>query len=242
MATDKANKKNKNAKSGSAGTPEAAAAASGLPEQAADAAATPVETPVETAGAEADATEATVDAADAGTAEEAVEVLDEIIADVAAEAEEVIELSDEDAAILDAAATDLVAEMRSDMLRAQAELVNFRTRVERDRVANREAVIAEVIRSMLPALDDLSRAEKHGDLAGSPLEIVATKIRGSFERYGLRSVGVNGELFDPHFHEAVVQLPTPGATDQTVADVIEPGYALGERLIRAAKVAVSVPE
>lgn len=151
-------------------------------------------------------------------------------------------LSEEDAALLDLAAVDLVAEMRSDMLRAQAELVNFRTRVERDRVANRESVIAEVIRSLLPALDDLTRAEKHGDLEGSPLELVAAKIRGAFERYGLRSVGEKDEVFDPHFHEAVVQLPTAGATQQTVADVIEPGYALGERLIRAAKVAVSVPE
>jgi len=159
--------------------------------------------------------------------------------DVAVETET---LSEEDAALLDLAAVDLVSEMRSDMLRAQAELVNFRTRVERDRVANRESVIAEVIRSLLPALDDLTRAEKHGDLEGSPLELVAQKIRGAFERYGLRSVGEKGEVFDPHFHEAVVQLPTAGATEQTVADVIEPGYALGERLIRAAKVAVSVPE
>lgn len=153
-----------------------------------------------------------------------------------------LQLSDADAALLDQAATDLVAEMRSDMLRAQAELVNFRTRVERDRAANREAVIADVIRSLLPALDDLTRAEKHGDLEGSPLEIVAQKIRGTFERYGLRVVGEKGESFDPHLHEAVVQLPTPGVTVNTVADVIEPGYALGERLIRAAKVAVSVPE
>ena len=151
-------------------------------------------------------------------------------------------LSDEDNALLDATAVDLVAEMRSDMLRAQAELVNFRTRVERDRAANRDAVIAEVIRSLLPALDDLARAEKHGDLEGSPLEIVAGKIRGSLEKYGLRSVGEVGEPFDPNFHEAVVQLPSAEVTVQTVADVIDPGYALGERLIRAAKVAVSVPE
>jgi molecular chaperone GrpE len=151
-------------------------------------------------------------------------------------------LSDEDAALLDAAERDLVAEMRSDMLRAQAELVNFRTRVERDRAANRDAVIAEVIRSLLPSLDDLSRAEKHGDLEGSPLELVALKLRGSLEKYGLRSVGVVGEPFDPHLHEAVVQLPSAEVTVQTVADVIDPGYALGERLIRAAKVAVSVPE
>jgi molecular chaperone GrpE len=177
--------------------------------------------------------------ASADTLEEIIAEASDAVEDVAVEAET---LSEEDTALLDLAAADLVAEMRSDMLRAQAELVNFRTRVERDRVANRESVIAEVIRSLLPALDDLTRAEKHGDLEGSPLQLVATKIRTSFERYGLRSVGEKGELFDPHFHEAVVQLPTPGATEQTVADVIDPGYALGERLIRAAKVAVSVPE
>lgn len=148
----------------------------------------------------------------------------------------------DDQALLDQAATDLVAEMRSDMLRAQAELVNFRTRVERDRVANREAVIAEVIRSLLPAIDDLSRAEAHGDLVeGTPLAIVAQKLRAAFDKYGLRTVGEKGEAFDPAFHEAVVQLPTPDATSNTIADVIEPGYVLGDRLIRAAKVAVSVP-
>ena len=152
------------------------------------------------------------------------------------------DLSDADQALLDEASRDLVADMRSDMLRAQAELVNFRTRVERDRAANREAVIAEVIRSMLPALDDLARAEAHGDLVeGAPLTLVAQKLRGAFEKYGLKQVGEKGEPFDPAFHEAVVQLPSPDATSNTIADVIEPGYVLGDRLVRAAKVAVSVP-
>ena len=151
-------------------------------------------------------------------------------------------LSAEDQALLDEAERDLVADMRNDMLRAQAELVNFRTRVERDRAANREAVIAEVLRSLLPAIDDLARAEAHGDLVeGSPLAIVAQKLRTSFEKYGLKSVGEKGEAFDPAFHEAVVQIPTPGVTENTVADVIELGYALGDRLVRPAKVAVAVP-
>jgi len=161
-----------------------------------------------------------------------------------APADEVAEqLSDDDQALLDEAERDLVADMRSDMLRAQAELVNFRTRVERDRTANREAVIAEVIRSLLPTLDDLARAEAHGDLVeGAPLTLVAQKLRGAFEKYGLKQVGEKGEPFDPAFHEAVVQLPTPGATENTIADVIESGYILGDRLVRAAKVAVSVPQ
>jgi molecular chaperone GrpE len=154
-----------------------------------------------------------------------------------------VELSDSDTALLAEAERDLVAEYRDRAARAEAELKNFRTRVERDRVANRDAVIVEVIRTLLPAIDDLDRAEAHDDLTeGSPLAIVAQKLRAGFERYGLRRVGEIGEAFDPQVHEAIVQLPTAGVTINTVADVIEPGYALGERLIRAAKVAVSVPE
>ena len=152
------------------------------------------------------------------------------------------DLSPEDLSFLEEGERDLLAEMRNDLARAQAELVNFRMRVERDRAANRDAVIAEVIRSVLPAIDDLDRAEAHGDLAGSPLELVAQKLHAAFTKYGLKSVGEKGEVFDPHLHEALVQLPTPDVTVNTVADVIEPGYALGDRLLRAAKVAVSVPD
>ena len=160
----------------------------------------------------------------------------------AAEAPEgAAEISATDRALLADAEVDLVADMRNSMLRAQAELVNFRTRVERDRTANREIVIAEVIRSLLPAMDDLSRADKHGDLEGSPLAIVAQKLRAGFDKYGLREVGVVGEPFDPNLHEALVQLPNSEVTINTVADVIAPGYALGERLLRAAKVAVHTP-
>jgi len=94
----------------------------------------------------------------------------------------------------------------------------------------------------LPALDDLARAEAHGDLVeGAPLTIVAQKLRGAFEKYGLKQIGEKGEPFDPAFHEAVVQLPSPDVKLNTIADVIEPGYVLGDRLVRPAKVAVFVP-
>lgn len=176
------------------------------------------------------------------SADAAADVPADEAADAADSPDAAEDLSAADQELLDQAAKDLVAEMRSDMLRAQAELVNFRNRVERDRVANREAVIAEVIRSLIPALDDLARAEAHGDLVeGAPLTIVAQKIRGSFEKYGLKQVGVKGEPFDPAFHEAMVQLPSTDVTVNTIADVIEPGYILGDRLVRPAKVAVSVP-
>jgi molecular chaperone GrpE len=159
------------------------------------------------------------------------------LADEAAEqnAEELLE------SMLGEVERNLVEEYRDRAARAEAELANFRNRVERDRAANRDAVIAEVIRAVLPAMDDLNRAESHGDLAGSPLEIVAQKIRTGFGRFGLVSVGEVGEAFDPNRHEAIVKLPTEGATSETVADVVEVGYALGDRLIRPAKVAVAAP-
>ncbi len=151
------------------------------------------------------------------------------------------ELTEDDMALLQEAERDLVAEYRDRAARAEAELQNFRTRVERDRQANRETVIAEVIRSLLPVMDDLDRAEAHGDLAGTPLELVAQKLRSSFERYDIKPVGEVGETFNPAVHEAVVRLPEAGAAGETVADVIEGGYTIGERLIRPAKVAVKVP-
>ncbi len=137
-------------------------------------------------------------------------------------------------------ASDLEAELLRDLQRIQAEFANYRMRVERDREANREQVIAEVIRGLLPAFDDLDRAEAHGDLGEGPMPLIAQKFRAGLERYGLAKVGEKGEPFDPRIHEAIVQVPNPDATANTIADVVEPGYLLGERLIRPAKVAVFV--
>jgi molecular chaperone GrpE len=123
----------------------------------------------------------------------------------------------------------------------QAEFANYRKRVERDREASREANIAEVVKSLLPVLDDLSLAETHGDLTEGPMVVIVQKLRAGLEKLGLTVVGEKGDVFDPHQHEALVQLPTPGVTVNTVADVIAPGYKIGERLLRPAKVAVAVP-
>lgn len=171
-----------------------------------------------------------------GVAPEAAAETDAAAPDAGANAEETLE------ALLNEVERNLVEEYRDRAARAEAELANFRTRVERDRQANRDAVIAEVIRALLPAIDDLNRAEGHGDLAGSPLEIVAQKIRTGFERFGLAAVGEKGETFDPNRHEAIVRLPVAGAEGETIADVVEVGYLLGDRLIRPAKVAVQVPQ
>ena len=133
------------------------------------------------------------------------------------------------------------AELLADLQRLQAEFVNYKARVERDRDVSRNAAIAEVLRSLLPALDDLSRAEAHGDLEGSPFAAVVAKLRASGEKFGLKTFGAKGDKFDPELHEALVQTPTAEVTENTVADVVESGYMVGDRLLRAAKVAVFIP-
>lgn len=159
------------------------------------------------------------------------------------ESEEMI--SDDDIAkLLENAqgATDSSSEHLDDLKRVQAEYANYRKRVDRDRYLARDLAVAEVVSGILPVLDDLDLAHAHGDLEGSALELVAHKIRAAFERYGLVRVGAVGDVFDPNLHEAIAQLPSKDVTEETIADVILPGYQLGERLLRAAKVAVSVPE
>lgn len=153
--------------------------------------------------------------------------------------------TDEDLAFLagepELAENDPAAEILADLKRVQAEFANYRKRIERDREANREGNIAEVVKSMLPVLDDLSLAEAHGDLSDGPMAVIVQKLRASLDKFGLIVIGEKGDVFDPHLHEALVQLPTPGVTVNTIADVIAPGYKLGERLLRPAKVAVAVP-
>jgi molecular chaperone GrpE len=133
------------------------------------------------------------------------------------------------------------AELLADLQRLQAEFVNYKARVERDRDVARNAAIAEVLRALLPALDDLARAEAHGDLEGSPFAAVVNKLRNAGDKFGLKQFGAKGDAFNPELHDALVQTPNAEVTENVVADVVEPGYQLGERLLRPAKVAVFIP-
>ena len=133
------------------------------------------------------------------------------------------------------------AELLADLQRLQAEFVNYKARVERDRDVARSAAIAEVMRAVLPALDDLTRAEAHGDLEGSPFAAVVTKLRNAGDKFGLKQFGAKGDKFDPEIHNALVQNPSAEVTENVIADVVEPGYMLGERLLRPAMVAVNIP-
>ena len=90
-------------------------------------------------------------------------------------------------------------------------------------------------------LDDLDRAEQHGDLEeGSAFATIAQKLRGTLERMGLESYGAKDDPFDPQLHEAIAQVPVPGTEQPIVLDVIERGYRLGDVELRPAKVAVAV--
>lgn len=147
--------------------------------------------------------------------------------------------------ILDAAdreASDPSSEHLADLKRVTAEYANYRKRTEKNREVERERVIGEVVKVLIPVLDDLDRAEKHGDLEGDKaFATIATKLRASVDRLGLTPFGAVGDPFDPTMHEAIFQQPSDDVDTDTVGDVVETGYHLGSTLLRAAKVVVQVP-
>lgn len=130
----------------------------------------------------------------------------------------------------------------TDLKRVQAEYANFRRRTEREKEELAAVSTAKVMKQLLPVLDDLDRADAAGDLPeGSSFKVIASKLRAAIERLGILRYGEKGEPFDPQQHEAIAQLPNPEVTEATIADVVEVGYRIGDREIRAAKVAVFVP-
>ncbi len=134
------------------------------------------------------------------------------------------------------------SEHLADLRRVTAEYANYRKRVERDRVAERERAIGDAARAILPVLDDLDRAEAHGDLTeGGPLTTIASKLRAQVAKLGLTPFGEPGEPFDPHQHDAIFQRHSPDVTADTVSDVVERGYRIGDTVLRVAKVVVDTP-
>lgn len=153
-------------------------------------------------------------------------------------------LSDDDLDILSGQTTaeQLAAERLADLQRVTAEYANYRKRTEANREIERERAVGDAVKGLIPVLDDLERAEKHGDLGeGSAFSSIAAKLRTAVERLGLTPYGEKGEPFDPQIHEAIFQQPTPGVTADTVAEVVETGYRLGSTTVRVAKVVVAVP-
>ncbi|WP_111720234.1 nucleotide exchange factor GrpE [Homoserinimonas sp. OAct 916] len=154
-------------------------------------------------------------------------------------------LSDSDLGFLSGqvSAEELAAERERELKRVQAEFFNYRKAREANHELERDRTAGEIAKELLPVLDDLDRAEKHGDLVdGSPLAVIAAKIRGSVERLGMTPFGAAGEAFDPNLHEALFQQPSAEVEVDTIADVIETGYTIGSVLLRAARVVVAVPQ
>ena len=140
------------------------------------------------------------------------------------------------------AAAELAAERLLDLQRLQAEYVNYRRRVERDRAVARDTAVASVLEALLPVLDDIELARQHGDLEGGPFAAIAEKLETVLTRFDLSRFGAAGEPFDPTVHEALMQSLSDEVEVATVTTVLQPGYMLKERVLRAARVGVTAPE
>jgi molecular chaperone GrpE len=129
-------------------------------------------------------------------------------------------------------------ERTADLQRLQAEYANYRKRIDRDREAVVNTAKASVAGELLSVLDDIERAAQHGDLTGA-FKAVADKLVATLERTGLESFGHEGEPFDPSVHEAVQHDTSPDVAGPTVTAVLRRGYRFGDRIVRAALVAVT---
>lgn len=171
-------------------------------------------------------------------------VRDDVVDDVAAADEHTAatEAAAADDEALGGAAAQLAAERLADLQRLQAEYVNYRKRVERDRSVARDSAVAGVLEALLPVLDDVELARQHGDLEGGPFASIADKLEGVLTRFGLVRYGAAGEPFDPAVHEALMHGHAPDVEVTTVTQVLQPGYTVNDKVLRAARVAVADPE
>ncbi|MFG2983134.1 nucleotide exchange factor GrpE [Streptomyces sp. NPDC048258] len=141
---------------------------------------------------------------------------------------------------LDQARTAL-GERTTDLQRLQAEYQNYRRRVERDRITVKEIAVASLLSELLPTLDDIGRAREHGELVGG-FKSVAESLETVAAKMGLQQFGKEGEPFDPTIHEALMHSYAPDVTETTCVAILQPGYRIGERTIRPARVAVAEPQ
>jgi molecular chaperone GrpE len=139
-----------------------------------------------------------------------------------------------------AAAKAEAAERLNDLKRLQAEYVNYRKRVERDRTVVRDNAVASVLGDLLGILDDIGRARDHGDLTGG-FRSVGEALEAVTQKLGLVRYGEVGDEFDPTVHEALMHEYSDEVTTPTCTQVLTPGYKHGEKVLRAARVAVAEP-
>jgi molecular chaperone GrpE len=133
-----------------------------------------------------------------------------------------------------------LAERTADLQRLQAEYVNYKRRVDRDRDLIRKATVEGLLRDLLNVLDDIRSAREHGELTGG-FKAVADEIERLTGKHGLETYGEKGEPFDPHIHEALLHSLVEGIDGPTCVEILQPGYRIGDRILRPARVAVADP-
>jgi molecular chaperone GrpE len=133
-----------------------------------------------------------------------------------------------------------LAERTADLQRLQAEYANYRKRVDRDRVAVREQAVAGTLAGLLPVLDAINQAREHGELSGG-FKSVADSLQSATSRLGLVTYGEKGDPFDPKIHEALTSSYSADVAEDTCVEILQPGYKVGDRILRPARVAVAEP-
>ncbi len=133
-----------------------------------------------------------------------------------------------------------LAERTADLQRLQAEYANYRKRVDRDRAAVKEQAVAGTLAGLLPVLDAIDQAREHGELSGG-FKSVADSLQAALGRLGLITYGEKGDPFDPKIHEALTHSYSSDVTEDTCVEILQPGYKVGDRILRPARVAVAAP-
>jgi molecular chaperone GrpE len=133
-----------------------------------------------------------------------------------------------------------LAERTADLQRLQAEYANYRKRVDRDRAAVKEQAVASTLAGLLPVLDAIDQAREHGELSGG-FKSVADSLQAATGRLGLITYGEKGDPFDPKIHEALTHSYSSDVTEDTCVEILQPGYKVGDRILRPARVAVAAP-
>ena len=141
-----------------------------------------------------------------------------------------------------AEAESKTSEYRDSWLRTQADFQNYKKRLERDNELTYISMKGEIVRKILPVLDDLERALQNrpaDNSWASGIELIARKLQNVLDSEGIKRIEAEGREFDPNFHEAISHEPADGVKSGFVIAVVQNGYMLGERVIRPALVRVA---
>jgi len=137
-------------------------------------------------------------------------------------------------------------ELQDKWLRLQADLENTRKRLEREKQDFVKFANEGIISELLNVLDDLERTvelaqSKHQDLSAflKGVEMILAHLYEMLKEYGVKPIEAEGKLFDPHFHEALMQVENKDLAEHTIVEELQKGYLLNDRVIRTSKVKVS---